>query len=171
MRTYLIWNELLVPRWSRSWHKQPITRARHSISPKTFKWKNKLEIENCCLRVLSSYLPPLCRCQDGKHHLSDIKSMTPIVISNVSVILLHAQQPPTKHLIVDMKAFDQVQVEEHPETSLKCAIIVQIQVIKMEIVKLKVRWWRYFETLLMKASVKGKCVASHHHKSDSKTHH
>lgn len=32
----LIWNELLVPRWSRSWHKQAIINARHSISPKTF---------------------------------------------------------------------------------------------------------------------------------------
>lgn len=31
--TYLIWNELFVPLWSRSWHKQAMRRARVSSSP------------------------------------------------------------------------------------------------------------------------------------------
>ena len=34
--TYFIWKELLVPRWSKSWHRQAMTKARHSMSPKIF---------------------------------------------------------------------------------------------------------------------------------------
>lgn len=34
--SYLIWNELLVPLWSKSWHKHAIISAKHSISPKIF---------------------------------------------------------------------------------------------------------------------------------------
>lgn len=30
------WNWLLVPRWSRSWHRQPTISARRSASPSTF---------------------------------------------------------------------------------------------------------------------------------------
>lgn len=33
---YLIWNELLVPRWSRSWQRQAIISASTSISPRIF---------------------------------------------------------------------------------------------------------------------------------------
>lgn len=35
---YLAWNALLVPRWSKSWHKQPTIRARISASART-SWK------------------------------------------------------------------------------------------------------------------------------------
>lgn len=36
--TYLAWNALLVPRWSRSWHRQPTIRASISASDRT-SWK------------------------------------------------------------------------------------------------------------------------------------
>lgn len=84
-------------------------------------------------------LPPLSRCENGKHHLRHVERVTPIVISNVSVVLLDAQQPPTEHLVVDVEALDQIQIEEHSQTSFKSAIIIQIQVVKCEVVQLKVR--------------------------------
>lgn len=52
--------------------------------------------------------------------------MSPVVISYVSVVLLDAQQPAAKHLIVNVKALNQIQVEEHSETCFEGAIIVQI---------------------------------------------
>ena len=36
--TYLAWNALFVPRWSKSWHKQPTISARVSASVRT-SWK------------------------------------------------------------------------------------------------------------------------------------
>lgn len=29
--TYFIWNSLFVPRWSKSWHRHPTNKARHSM--------------------------------------------------------------------------------------------------------------------------------------------
>lgn len=64
--------------------------------------------------------------------------MTPVVISNVSIILLHAQQPPAEHLIVDVKALDQIQVEEHSEAGFEGAVVVQVKIVEGEVVQLEV---------------------------------
>lgn len=59
-RTHFIWKELLVPRWSRSWQRHAITKAKHSISPNIFHhwvaWKkiiNQNFILTYCCRILS----------------------------------------------------------------------------------------------------------------------
>lgn len=69
-------------------------------------------------------LPPLGRCQNGEHHLSDVESMSPVVIGHVAIVFLHAQQPSTEHLVVDVETLDKIQVEEHPHTCLESAVIV-----------------------------------------------
>lgn len=45
--------------------------------------------------------------------------MSPIVISNIAIIFLDTQQPTAKHLVVDVKTLDKVQIEEHAEAGLK----------------------------------------------------
>lgn len=62
---------------------------------------------------LSEHLPPLRRRENRKHHLSDVERVTPVVISHMPIVLLHAQQPSTQHLVVNVEALDEVQVEEH----------------------------------------------------------
>lgn len=91
---------------------------------------------------LSEHLPPLRRRQNGEHHLGDVECMTPVVVSNVSIILLHAQQPPAKHFVVDVESLDQIQIEEHSQAGLEGAVIVQIQIVEGEVVQLEVgrRW-------------------------------
>lgn len=87
---------------------------------------------------LAKHLPPLRRCEYGEHHLSDVECMTPVVISNVSIILLHAQQPPAEHLVVDVKALDQIQIEEHSEAGFEGAVVVQVKIVEGEVVQLEV---------------------------------
>lgn len=55
---------------------------------------------------------------DGKHHLGDVKGVSPIVVRHVAVILLHAQQPAAEDLVFDVEPADKIQVEKHPQASL-----------------------------------------------------
>lgn len=77
------------------------------------------------------------RREDGEHHLGDVEGMSPVVVRHVSVVLLHAQQPPAEHLVVNVKPLHQIQVQEHPQTSLQRVVIVHFDVIEAEIVELE----------------------------------
>lgn len=99
---------------------------------------------------LPKNLPPCGRCENGEHHLCNVERVTPIVISHMAIIFLHAQQPPTKHLVVNVEAFDEVKVEEHPKTSFEGVVVVQIQVIKGEVMQLEICRRRDFESLMTK---------------------
>lgn len=87
---------------------------------------------------LTENFPPLCLSQDSKHHLSDVESVSPVVISHIPVVFLHAQQPPAEHFIINVKSFHQIKVEEHPETCFEGAIVIQIQVIECKVVELEI---------------------------------
>lgn len=45
--------------------------------------------------------------------------MTPIVISDIPIILLNTQQPATQHLVVNVKTFNEIQIQKHAQTGLK----------------------------------------------------
>lgn len=60
-------------------------------------------------------LPPLRRGQDGEHHLGDVEGVPPVVVGDVSVVLFDGEQPPAQDFVFDVEAFDEVQVEEHPQ--------------------------------------------------------
>lgn len=52
--TYLIWNELLVPLWSKSWQRHAIIKARHSISPNMFHhWVVWIENKQKTIKIFS----------------------------------------------------------------------------------------------------------------------
>lgn len=51
--------------------------------------------------------------QYREHHLGDVKRMSPIVVSNVPVVLLHTQQPATQYFVVYVKPLDKVHVQKH----------------------------------------------------------
>lgn len=88
--THFSWNELFVPRWSRSWHKQPTNIPKTSRSEKVFFmsqpcWKATTFIIlniDCTPRFLGfrSYH------HNGEHDLGDVESVSPIVIRHVSVV-------------------------------------------------------------------------------------
>lgn len=65
--------------------------------------------------------------------------MSPVVISHIAIVLLHAQQPPAQHLVVDVEARHQVQVQEHAETRLEGVVVVQVEIVEGEVVELEVR--------------------------------
>lgn len=102
---------------------------------------------------LAEHLPPLRRREDGEHHLRDVERVPPVVVGDVPVVLLHAQQPAAEHLVVDVEALDEVQVEEHPETSFERSVVIQVKVVECEVVKLEVRRGWDFEALRKELSV------------------
>ena len=55
---------------------------------------------------------------NGKHHLSHVESVPPVVIGDIAIILFDAQQPPAQDTQLDVKSPDKIQLHEHPETSL-----------------------------------------------------
>lgn len=55
---------------------------------------------------------------DSKHHLGHIKRVPPVVVSDIAVVLLDAEQPATQHLVLYVEPPNQVQVQEHPQTGL-----------------------------------------------------
>ena len=56
---------------------------------------------------------------DGEHHLSDVESVAPVVVGDVAVILLDAEQPAAEDAQFDVESAHQVQFHEHPQTSLR----------------------------------------------------
>lgn len=116
--TYLIWNELFVPLWSKSWHKHAIINDKHSISPKIF--------HHCVACWYWMYVRWMITPKqnhhnyrnNGEHHLCNIESMTPVMISDVSIILFHAQQPTAQHLIINMKTLNKIQLQKHSQARL-----------------------------------------------------
>lgn len=54
----------------------------------------------------------------GKHHLSDVESMSPVVVSNVTIILFDTQKPTAENFVIDVKSSNQVKVKEHSQTGL-----------------------------------------------------
>lgn len=87
--------------------------------------------------------------------------MSPIVIRNVPIVFLHAQQPAAKYVVIDMEPLDKVQVEEHPEARGERLVILHVYVVEFEIVQLKVRRRRDSQTLL---EANGKFSKSHRDK-------
>jgi hypothetical protein len=83
-------------------------------------------------------LPPLSRRQNRKHHLRDVECVPPIVISNIPVVFLDTQQPTTQHFVIDVEAFDEVEIEKHSKTSLQCTVIVQAEIVEGEVMQLEV---------------------------------
>lgn len=59
---------------------------------------------------LAEDLPPLGRREDREHHLGHVERVPPVVVRDVAVVLLHRQQPPAQHLVVDVEPLDQVQI-------------------------------------------------------------
>lgn len=57
--------------------------------------------------------------QNRKHHLGNIKCMPPIVVSNVTVVLLHAQQPSAQHFVFNVKSFNEIKFQKYSQTRLK----------------------------------------------------
>lgn len=99
---------------------------------------------------LPKHLPPLCRRQNCEHHLRDIERVSPVVVSNVSIVLLDTQQPPTKHLVVNVELFYKVEVEEHPETSFEGAVVIQAEIVKSKIMQFEISCRWNFQVLMEK---------------------
>lgn len=59
--------------------------------------------------------------QNGEHHLGDVERVTPVMVSNMSIIFLHAQQPSAQHFVVDVKALHEIQLQEHSQAGLPSA--------------------------------------------------
>lgn len=55
---------------------------------------------------------------DGEHHLGDVERVAPVVVGDVAVVLLDAEQPTAQHVLLDVEPFDQVQVHEHAQARL-----------------------------------------------------
>lgn len=85
--------------------------------------------------------------QNSKHHLSHVKGVSPVVIRDVPIVFLDAQQPTAKHLVIDVETFDEVQIEEHSETRGESFVIFHVYIVELEIVQLKMRGRRYSQTL------------------------
>lgn len=152
--THLIWKELFVPRWSRSWHKHAMMSARHSISPKIFHhwvaWGTIIDITVTEIIIDVAASVYLWRgggeketyYQNGKHHLSYVKGVSPIVIHDVPIVLLHTQYPTTEYVVIDAKMFHEIQIIEHSKARGQCFVVCQIYIVKLEIVQLEMRrWW------------------------------
>ena len=43
-------------------------------------------------------------CNDNEHHLGDVKSVSPVVVGHIPVVLLDTQKPPTEGVVVDVEA-------------------------------------------------------------------
>lgn len=75
-KTYLIWKELLVPLWSRSWHRHAIIKARHSISPNIFhhwvacKRRRWMRIWNFISKLRSGTVAEICFPSKTKQNLN-----------------------------------------------------------------------------------------------------
>lgn len=57
--------------------------------------------------------------QNWEHHLGNVERVTPIMISNVTVIFLHTQQPSAQHLVFNVKSLNEIQFQKYSETRLK----------------------------------------------------
>lgn len=55
--------------------------------------------------------------QNGVHHLGDVKCVSPVVVENGTVVLSYAENPLAKYLVVDVKAFNEIEIEEHSNDS------------------------------------------------------
>ena len=64
---------------------------------------------------LSHFLPPLSASYHSEHHLRDVERVTPVVIGDVTVVLLDAGQPPAQDSVVDVEPAREVQIDEHTE--------------------------------------------------------
>lgn len=154
--------------------------ARHSISPNIFHhfvvYKQNGRTIWCCISLVFK-LNEKTRTyrQYRKHHLRYIECMTPIMISNVTVIFLHTQQPPAQHFVFNVKPLNEIKFQKYSKARLKlfceCSsvqlratyniikslipypqriIVVHINVVKCEVVQTKIcgRW--YFKHLKIK---------------------
>lgn len=68
--------------------------------------------------------------------------MSPIVISHIAIVFLDTEQPTTEDIIVNVEAFDKVEIEEHSKASGESIVVLHSYVIELEVVKVKVcrRW-------------------------------
>ena len=53
---------------------------------------------NSMLLALTHACPDVAYCEHGKHCLCNVEGMHPVVVGHRTVVLLHCQQPPVKHL-------------------------------------------------------------------------
>ena len=68
---------------------------------------------------LAKLFPPLRRRERGEHHLSNVEGVAPVVVRDPAVVLPDRGQPPAEDGVVDVKAPQKVQINEHSKCSLK----------------------------------------------------
>ena len=54
----------------------------------------------------------------SKHGLGNIEGMSPIVVSDIAIILLDGADPTTKDAIINVETMNEVQIDEHPKSGL-----------------------------------------------------
>lgn len=150
--------------------------ARHSISPNIFhhfvvyiqEYKTKEQFDAVFTFSRIKLMKIRTYRQYRKHHLRNIECMPPIMVSNVSVIFLHTQQPSAQHFVLNVEPLNEIKFQKYSETRLKlfceCSsvqmsatyniiksfipypqriIVVHINVVKCEVVQTKIcgRWY------------------------------
>ena len=78
--------------------------------------KKIMTVEN---GYFSQFFPPLSACNHSKHHLCNVKCMTPVVICHVTIVLLNGRKPSTQDSVVDVKTTGEIKVNEHSKGCLE----------------------------------------------------
>jgi hypothetical protein len=53
---------------------------------------------------------PCTYCDDGKHHLSHIEGMPPVMVGHIAVVLLYAKKPPAEYFIVNVEPLYEIKI-------------------------------------------------------------
>ena len=67
----------------------------------------------------TEFFPPLGCCDSSKHHLRYVECVSPVVISDISVIFLDWGQKSTQGEVIYMESSQKIQIYEHAKSSLK----------------------------------------------------
>lgn len=90
---YMAWNVLVVPLWSRSWHRLAMRSVAFSkgdsLSMSCPDWKL-----NGYGHTANSFTCPMAYRKHGKHALKHVECVSPVVICHTTVVLFYAQNPP-----------------------------------------------------------------------------
>ena len=68
--------------------------------------------------------------KDGKHHLCNIKCMSPVVIQHGTIVFSHTENPLAQHFVINVKAFDEIKINKHANARFDHLIFVEAKVIE-----------------------------------------
>ena len=100
MFAHLDWKALLVPRWSKSWQKQPTSSASCSRSVSFSLNLPLCIVYQHTMQNSSTQCGPWYKAHHkyGVHGLGDIEGMSPVVVGDWTIVLFDCQHPSIKHL-------------------------------------------------------------------------